>query len=88
MIFKTSSFKRRFQLRQPRHLHSVLLSCIFYRRSFATVTSLLQLHQIPYALPTFNTLLLQPENVRIVSTVIFFFIKLLCEIELDDTRRA
>jgi hypothetical protein len=43
MIFETSSFKRRFQLRQPQQLHSVLLSCIFYCRSLATVTSLLKL---------------------------------------------
>jgi hypothetical protein len=61
---------------------------MFYRRSFATVTSLLDF-VTAYALPTFNTLLLQPDSVpSSVEIWFFFFHSNLCDIELDDTRRA
>jgi hypothetical protein len=40
-LCKTSSFKCSFQLRH--YWHSILLSCLLYRRSLATFTSLLQL---------------------------------------------
>jgi hypothetical protein len=43
LLLETSSFKCRFELRHQ--LHSVLLSSFFYRRSFATVTALLQLRR-------------------------------------------
>jgi hypothetical protein len=61
---------------------------MFYRRSFATVTSLLRLRNcIRFAdvqHPTAPTRL----RSKFCRDLVFFFYSNLCDIELDDTQRA
>jgi hypothetical protein len=85
-ILQNSSFKCRFELRHQ--LHSVLLSSFFYRRSFATVTALLQLrHSMETLCRRSKPSCCNPSPFESLSTFFFFLINL-CDIKLDDRRRA
>jgi hypothetical protein len=86
VFLETFSFKCSFELRHQ--LHSVLLSCFFYRRSFATVNSLLQLRNSMETLcrrsnPTAAT----RHRSKVCRQFFFFFINV-CDVKLDDRRRA
>jgi hypothetical protein len=80
-IFReTTSLKRCSQLRQQ--LHSVLLSCFFYRRSFAKAISLLPLRNCMETLCRRSTpYCCNPSPFEVLTT--FFFVNLF-DIELDD----
>jgi hypothetical protein len=85
-ILENTSFKCRFELRHQ--LHSVLLSFFFYHRSSATVTALLQLRH------SMETLCRRSKPSCCIqfpfkSLFTFFFSLInLCDIKLDDRRRA